>query len=138
VPDAVYLVSLDHAVTPEETVFRDVLVFHRDCLNGGLGQALYDLDEKPVAPVVEAYRAVGLSDIASLLNEAFVIWQREHDLDQLTDRYVRLTYGEDNEQPDAVEKAALRYAQEHEGAFASIAGAAERGDFKKFDFGGIG
>ena len=40
VPDDIYLSALINARTPEEIAFRDVLVFHRDVLNGGLDQAL--------------------------------------------------------------------------------------------------
>ena len=40
VPDDIYLSALDHARTPEEGAFRDLLVFHRDAINGGLDQAL--------------------------------------------------------------------------------------------------
>jgi hypothetical protein len=45
VPDAIYLASLEHAVTSEEIAFRDVLVFHRDCLNGGLDQAMFNREK---------------------------------------------------------------------------------------------
>ncbi len=38
--DSVYVATLDAATTPEEIGFRDVLVLHRDFLNGGLSQAL--------------------------------------------------------------------------------------------------
>jgi hypothetical protein len=136
-PDPIYLASLDHAVTPEEVAFRDVLVFHRDCLNGGLDQAIFNLQNtgQPLDPVVEAYRSVGLSAVATLLDEAAVAWRRGGDLDELTERYIQFTYGENNDQPDAVEGTAVRYAQLHETAFAGVIAAAERGEFKKFDFG---
>ncbi len=139
-PDAIYLASLDHAATPQEVAFRDVLVFHRDCLNGGLDQPIFNREntDQPIAPVLEAYRIVGLSAVASLIDEASALWRQEGDLDELTDQYARLTYGDNNDQPDAIEGALVRYAQLHVAAFASIITAAKRGDFKTFDFGGTG
>ena len=139
-PDAIYLASLDHAVMPEEIAFRDVLVFHRDCLNGGLDQAIFNREntEQALAPVLGAYRSMGLSTVASLIDEASILWRSEGDLDELTDRYVQFTYGGNNDRPDAVERAVVRYAQLHEPAFTSIVTAVKRGDFKTFDFGGFG
>ena len=137
VPDAIYLTSLEHAVTLEEVAFRDVLTFHRDCLNGGLDQAFDNREgtSDDLALVFQAYRTVGLSDVASLLDEAVITWRVEDDIEKLTDRYTQFTYGEENDQPDAVERAVMQYAQLHEGAFASISGAAARGDFKTVNFG---
>jgi len=140
VPDAIYLAALEHAVTPEEIIFRDVLVFHRDILNGGLDQALSNRenDDEELAPVVSAYRSVGLPAVASLVDDAAVLWRNEANVDELSERYFQVVYGEENDRPDAIERAAVRYAQHHWAAFTSIADAAARGDFKTFDFGGLG
>jgi hypothetical protein len=138
VPDAIYLASLDHAVTAEEITFRELLTFHRDVLNGGLDQALGNAESAGrLAPVLGAYRAAELSAVADIVEVASVrLLRGDDDVDELTDRYVQLAYGEDNDQPDAVEGAAVRYAQTNEAAFDSIVTAAKSGDFGPLNIGG--
>jgi hypothetical protein len=142
VPDSLYLASLDHAVTPEEVAFRDLLVFHRDCLNGGLDQALDNRAGEPLAPYLAAYRAVGLISVAGLIADAAAhagkairLWGWEAKWEAMIDRYQRLIYGLNGDQPDAIEAAAVRFAQQHEAAFSNVVGAAKRGDFRQFNFG---
>ena len=142
VPDALYLASLEHAGTPEEIAFRDVLIFHRDCLNGGLAQGLDNqLDEDgSIRPYAEAYREIGLPVAAGLIETAAAHMAAQNDLpeweaemERLGERYQRLTYGENEDQPDTIEAAAIRFAQSNASAFTTVVSAAESGDYKRFN-----
>lgn len=69
VSESVYEAALDAATSPQEIAFRDVLVFHRDFLNGGLTQALSNKrDELP--QFMSAYRVLGLGWLADLIELA--------------------------------------------------------------------
>ena len=137
VPDGLYLSAIGHAASPQENAFRDVLVFHRDFLNGGLDQALFNRRNvgERVESYVAAYRAIGLPAVAGLIEDAVVRADAGGDLDECDQRYQSFTYGTNDDQPDAVEAAALRFAQQNEGAFTSIVGAWKRGGYPQLDFG---
>lgn len=137
VPDPLYLAALEHAVSPEEVAFRDVLLFHRDFLNGGLDQALFNLSNtgQALAPYVGAYQTIGLTTVAELIEDAASRADDDAGFDEIDERYQRFTYGENNEQPDAVEAALVRFAQKNETAFTSVIQAAEKGDFTRLNFG---
>ena len=117
VPDALYeVVHLEPSTAEEERAGR-VLRVHRDWLNGGLEQALANLEviEEPAAAYIDAYRQLGLSKEADVVQEAADRVAggdlTEPEWDALDDRYERLTYGNDGEQPDAVEAAVIIFAQ---------------------------
>lgn len=122
VPDALYIAALKAATTPSEMAFRDVLKFHRDFLNGGFDQVLFNLGncDEPLAPYLAAYRLLGLHDAAHLIERAKIIFDDEGDLEEIDDLYVRLTYGPGNDLPDAMEAAAVRFAQGNQNSFLAL------------------
>jgi hypothetical protein len=128
VPDDIYLSALDHARSPEELAFRDVLVFHRDALNGGLDQALDNKvpDRARLTPFLHAYRLIGLNELAVLIRDAHEALLRPGEagvgaeFEELSERYVQLTYGAEGDQPDAVERHAIAFARSRPQAFANV------------------
>jgi hypothetical protein len=117
VPDALYEVLHWEPSTEEEERAGRVLRVHRDWLNGGLEQALLNLEviEEPAEQYIDAYRLLGLAEQADVVEEAAhgatgsVFTEAQWDV--LDDRYGRLTYGDDGAQPDAIEEAVVLFAQ---------------------------
>ena len=116
-PDALYEVLHWEPSTEEEARAGRVLRVHRDWLNGGLEQALANLDAiaEPAAAYIDAYRMLGLAEEADVVQEAAhgAIGGdlAEAQWDALDDRYGCLTYGHDGDQPDAIEAAVVLFAQ---------------------------
>jgi hypothetical protein len=149
VSDWVYEAALDAAVSAEETAFRDVLIFHRDFLNGGMSQALRnqfeDLDR-----YVAAYRTLRLKWLADMIVLASTYAQdgksakefKNADVETLGSAYCAATYGlayasylrdeielkEDDaalrQAGDSVERMALRFARANRDRFQAILAAA--------------
>jgi hypothetical protein len=139
VPDALYLAALKHATTAPEVTFRDVLTFHRHCMHGGIDLAL-EVEGHP-APYIAAYRSMGLSAAADLLQAAASIasarfrwpWSNSR-FARLNIRYVVSALPRGDQGPDVIEAAAVRYAQAHAPAFEAVVSAAKRGDHDATDF----
>lgn len=116
-PDALYEVLHWKPSTEEEVRAGRVLRLHRDWLNGGLEQALSNLEAiaEPTAAYIDAYRLLGLAEEADLVQEAADGLSSgnvtEAQWDALDDRYGCLTYGADGDQPDAVEGEVVLFAQ---------------------------
>jgi|CXWL01.1.fsa_nt_gi hypothetical protein len=143
VPDALYLAALEFAVTPAECAFRDVLVFHRDVLNGGLSQAL-DNQADDLGRYIAAFDYVGLAPIAALVRVGSDLCDRdrasypEWQVEALTDAYIATSYNlayvcngmqTDPDFPfdqtgDQVERLLLRFARANAAEFSSVVGAA--------------
>ena len=117
VPDALSEALQWDASTDEEVLAGHVLRVHRDWLNGGLEQALSNLREieEPIEPYIAAYQLIGLCEAADLVQEAAIGADGRDVTDAkwegLDDRYSLLTYGEGGDQPDAIEKAVVQFAQ---------------------------
>ena len=146
VPDNVYVAALENAVTAEEAAFRNVLIFHRDVLNGGLEQALWNQREN-IEDFVEAYRAIDLAPVASLLALGRGLQPSAQnyedmlvpELEALTSIYVAIAYNlayvvagnrDDPDFPldgvcDQIERLALRFARMHLESFQAVLQAAE-------------
>jgi hypothetical protein len=145
VGDALYIAAVENASSSAEQAFRDVLLFHRDLLNGGLSQAL-DNNSDDLPRFVSAFEQVGLAPIAAIirLSHRLVVTAQareqfpEDDLEALTGLYVAATYNlayvgagyrSDPDFPlegvgDQVERIALRYARNNVAEFAAVVGAA--------------
>jgi len=146
VSDALYLAALEFAATPEERVFRDVLVFHRDVLNGGLSQALANQGDD-LARYIAALDDIGLAPVAALVRVAMDLCERdratypEWQVQALTDVYIAATYNlayvchgmqTDPDFPldqtgDQVERLALKFARAKAAQFKSVIEAASSG-----------
>jgi hypothetical protein len=120
VPDALSETLQHEAVTDCEARTGRVLRVHRDWLNGGFHQVFFNLHaiEEHPRDYVSAYREVGLRTVAKLVDEALVAWlssapEIDPIWDDLDDRYGRLTYGMNGEEPDAIEAAIVRFIQQH-------------------------
>jgi hypothetical protein len=150
VGDALYIAAVESASSSAEQAFRDVLLFHRDLLNGGFSQAI-DNNSDDLSRFVSAFEQVGLAPVAAIIQLAHglvvAVQAREQfpedELDALTGLYVAAAYNlayvgagyrSDPDFPiestgDQVERIALRYARNNVAAFAAVIGAAE-GKFK--------
>ena len=116
VPDALYEALHAAPITPEEERAGRVLRLHRVWLNGGVVQALANLDaiDESAPGYIAAYRQIGLSACAE-------VWQAAHQAffaqtlaarqDALDAEYSRLTYGDDGKSPDVIEATVVSYAQ---------------------------
>ena len=121
---------------------RSALVFHRDLLNGGLAQATYNAhtsgeDFEPEF-VVQAYREFGLDGFADLTSKADQLYKQleasgsedTEDADSkwetLDEHYLSMTYGPDEEGPDALESMLMEFIAQNPGKFANIVAIAER------------
>jgi hypothetical protein len=149
VPESVYFAALDVATTPEEIAFRDVLVFHRDFLNGGLSQALGN-QFSSLATYVSAYRVMGLDLLADMIVLASTFAQdgksrddfENMDIETLDSAYCAATYGlayasdlrgdikltaQDDalkQRGDSVEQLVLRFARANRDKFRAVVAAA--------------
>jgi hypothetical protein len=150
VSDAVYLAAIDAAASPEEIAFRDVLVFHRDFLNGGLSQALANKFDD-LAQYLSAYRAIGLNWLAGMIELASTFAQDGESRDDFENadiktlgtaycaaayglahasnlrREIRLTPDEKTsltQSGDSVERLALRFARANRDKFRAVLAAA--------------
>ena len=138
VPDDIYLSALDHARSPEEVAFRDVLIFHRDALNGGLDQALDNQapNRARLAPFVHAYSFIGLNELAVLIGDAREALSHPGEagvtakFEELAEAYMVVTYGADGNQPDSVERHAVAFARSRPQAFANVFAGIGRGSAK--------
>jgi hypothetical protein len=126
VPDDVYLSASINARTPEEIAFRDLLLFHRDVLNGGLDQALENLHDDPaqLSAVLCAYKLLGLERLASVIQDAGSEISAQRDIGHLDDRYAEQTQGSAGSEIDLVEAQAIRFAQSRHDAFSNVAAGA--------------
>jgi hypothetical protein len=146
VSDALYIAAVERASSPAEQAFRDVLLFHRDLLNGGFSQAIGNKTDD-VDSFVTAFDHVGLRPIAAIIRLAhsLVVTAQareqfpEDELEALTGLYVAATYNlayvaagnrDDADFPlervgDQVERIALRFARNNRTAFATVVSAAE-------------
>ena len=121
---------------------RSALVFHRDFLNGGLAQATHNAhtsgeDFEPEF-VVQAYREFGLDGFADLTSKADQLYKQleasgsedTEDADSewktLDEQYLSMTYGSDEEGPDALESVLMEFIARNPGKFANIVAIAER------------
>ena len=128
VPDEIYLSAVRHARTPEEIAFRDVLIFHRDALNGGLDQALDNqvTDPGQLARFIQAFDLIGLGNVAALIRDGHAELSlsgptsASSEFDALADRYTLFAYGQDGDQPDAIERHAIAFAQSRSDAFSNV------------------
>jgi hypothetical protein len=149
VSDSVYLAALDSAQTPEEIAFRDVLIFHRGFLNGGLAQALSNYFDD-LARYLSGYRAMQLNWLADLIELASTYVQdgesdedfENADIETIDSAYCAVAYGiayasdlrgEIKLSPedaglvppgDGVERLALRFARLNRANFTAILAAA--------------
>jgi hypothetical protein len=145
VSDALYLAALSTALSAAELAFRDVLVFHRDVLNGGLSQALGN-QQDDVDQYIAAFNEVGLAPISALVRLGLNLMIEvapefpDTEIETLTGAYIAATYSlayvsagcqEDGEFPiapagDQIERMALRYARRRREAFDAVIAAEPR------------
>ena len=115
VPDALYEVLHWEPSNEEQTWAGYVLRLHRDILNGGFEQALFNLEavDEAASVYISAYRQLALLAGAAIVQnaaDALGCGDRAK-LDLLDERYGRLTYGANVDQPDAIEEAVILFAK---------------------------
>jgi hypothetical protein len=142
-PDTIYLSALDHARTQAEIAFRDVLIFHRDVLNGGLDQALFNQARTvgALARCIKGYERLGLRDAAKMIKVADLHFETKaesnpdatNQLEALTAQYFAMTYGINGGSPDAIEYAAIVFVKSNEADFQSTFAGMKQSHPERFD-----